>query len=105
MTSFNIFSILLVTFLKKVSNTVGHCHTPCSLPPKRGKTFKGKRFHYYGQYYNTNTTGGRYMITILKSNENIEQKLKQILNRNHTEQNNAQQTVDEILYNIKKKRQ
>lgn len=42
------------------------------------------------------------MITILKSNENIEQKLKQILNRNHTEQNNAQQTVDEILYNIKK---
>lgn len=42
------------------------------------------------------------MITILKSNENIQQKLKQILNRNHTEQNNAQQTVDEILYNIKK---
>ena len=42
------------------------------------------------------------MITILKSNENIQQKLKQILNRNHTEQNNVQQTVDEILYNIKK---
>ena len=42
------------------------------------------------------------MIMILKSNENIQQKLKQILNRNHTEQNNAQQTVDEILYNIKK---
>ena len=41
------------------------------------------------------------MITILKENDN--EKLQQILSRNNTEKNEAQKTVDDILYHIKTK--
>lgn len=43
------------------------------------------------------------MITVLKSSENSQQKLQEILKRNQTEKNDAQQMVDEILYDVKKK--
>lgn len=40
------------------------------------------------------------MITVLKGDSS--EKLQQILSRNNTEKNDAQQIVDDILYNIKK---
>ena len=42
------------------------------------------------------------MITVLKSSDNSQQKLQQILQRNQTEKNDIQQIVDDIVYDVKK---
>lgn len=42
------------------------------------------------------------MITILKSSDNTQQKLQEILQRNQTEKNDIQQIVNDIVYDVKK---
>lgn len=42
------------------------------------------------------------MITVLKSSDNTQQKLQEILQRNQTEKNDIQQIVNDIVYDVKK---